>query len=115
MYTHLLHKHLDATINDMSFVIIESFNDLLQCNIKEKINGPFQLLQLSQGDVMLIDIEGQEKDLFPNMAATDYWHQELLEMKMYTYVNDFIAGPAVVVKKHVWDVICSDYNIIKAI
>ena len=83
------------------FKIIENKKDEPQYKeVSKFVGGMVECVQFPNGDLLLLNEEGKLMQLPLNPEATALWRTTFTADKYITGVNDYVVGPAILIKKN---------------
>ena len=90
----------DIKLNECKFKIIEDSKD--EPNLKEAqefVGGYVEGITFPNGDYLIINEEGKLMNLPLNSEATVMWRATFTKDKYVSGYDDFVVGPAILIKK----------------
>ena len=91
---------LKVNTNSSEFKIIENKKDEPQYKeVSKFVGGMVECVQFPNGDLLLLNEEGKLIGLPLNPEATALWRATFDNDNFVTGRNDFVVGPAILIKK----------------
>ena len=90
----------DIKLNECEFKIIKDSKDEPDLNAAQKfVGGMVQGIEFPNGDYLIINEEGKLMNLPLNSDATMMWRATFTKDKYLFGYDDFVVGPAILIKK----------------
>ena len=90
----------DIKLNECKFKIIKDQKDEPDLKAAQKfVGGMVQGIEFPNGDYLIINEEGKLMQLPLNVEATKLWRSTFTKDKYAFGYDDFVVGPAILIKK----------------
>ena len=94
----------DIKLNECEFKIIKDKKDEPKYKeVSKFVGGMVECITFPNGDLLLINEEGKLMDLPLNSEATMMWRATFTKDKYAFGYDDFVVGPAILIKKQALD------------
>jgi len=91
---------MEVNTKAVEFKIIDDVKDEPTLESAQKfVGGMVQGIDFPNGDYMIMNEEGKDMGLPLNPEATTLWRASFTEDKYLWGYDDFVAGPAILIKK----------------
>lgn len=95
-----MEKKIKVNTDASEFKIIEDQKDEPDLSAAQKfVGGYVQGIEFPNGDYLIMNEDGKWKDLPLNPEATALWRMTFTKDKYIWGHDDFVAGPAILIKK----------------